>query len=361
MTTKIITLGLTLLNFGYQTFGQSTLKSNVHIGFVYPLSTNGIHAPEYTNAASFHTLAGVSRMETAFCASGFAGIVKDSVTGFIGSGFASIVGKYTHGTQLAGFLNYTGNGIKGFAGAGFINVAGSLEGAAVAGFGNIVTHDVKGAQVAGFINESQNVNTQVAGFVNIANDVECAQVAGFVNMAKKVKGAQVAGLINIADSSDCPIGIVNIIRSGEKAVGVAVDETGTTLATFRSGGRCTYGIIGVGFNPSFDAAYALQAGLGGHIPVTRNFRINVEGSTTWLYDFGRHSDLRAGLCAMPAIRFGVVEVFAGLSFNYMTSKDAQGIGKTGYSVWNERTHCREHDLSIGVEGGVQFHLGSKRK
>jgi hypothetical protein len=48
---------------------------------------------------------------------------------------------------------------------------------------------------------------------------------------------QIAGFINIADSSDYSIGIINIIRQGEKGIGVSVDETKTAMVSFRSGGR----------------------------------------------------------------------------------------------------------------------------
>ncbi len=366
-------------------------KSNVHIGFVYPLSTNGSKAAQYTNMASLHAIAGVSKNELAFCASGFASIVKDTATGLIASGFANVIGKDANGAQCAGFLNYTGGHAKGFAAAGFINVAKSGEGAQCAGFANItlgdidgvqasgfintsercsmtqasgfinIATDVEGAQVAGFVNAAHKVNTQVAGFINVADTVEGAQIGGFINIARKVSGVQIAGFMNIADSSDYPIGLINLVRTGELAMGVTVDETGTTIAAFRSGGRKLYGIVGLGINPTYNSAYALQAGLGAHFPLSRTFRFNVEGTSTWLYDLMGNSDLRAGIQVLPAARFGPVELFAGPSFNYTGSADMQGIGKTGYSVWTEKGYYWTHDLSVGGTAGIQFHLDRMKR
>jgi len=352
------------------------LRSNAHIGFTYPLSTNGMAAPEYSNMFSIHALAGVSRAEEAFCAAGIANVVKDSVRGFIGSGVVNVIGNHARGMQAAGVANYTGNSVKGFQAAGAVNVAGSVDGAQAGGFANMAVHEVKGlqaagfinvadtatAQIAGYINVAEHTKTQVAGFINVANEVEGAQIAGFINVAHKVKGAQIAGFINIADSSDCPIGLINIIRNGELAIGTMMNETGTTLFTFRSGGKKLYGIIGAGGNITDGyRAYALQAGLGMHIPVTRAFRFNGEVTVTSLSDRWWNTDIRSGIKIMPSIRLGSIELFAGPSFNYTATNDIQGVGRVGYSVWDYRSPWGySHDLSIGAEGGIQFHLDSHK-
>lgn len=43
------------------------------------------------------------------------------------------------------------------------------------------------------------------------------QFAGLVNVAEEVTGVQFAALVNVAEESDFPIGIINIIKEGEKA------------------------------------------------------------------------------------------------------------------------------------------------
>jgi len=74
----------------------------------------------------------------------------------------------------------------------------------------------------------------MAGFINVSGNAG-TQIGGFMNIAKKVKGVQIAGFLNIADSSDYPIALINIIRNGERSIGLSTDETLTNLVTFRSG------------------------------------------------------------------------------------------------------------------------------
>ncbi len=355
---------------------DSTIRrSNAHIGFTYPLSTNGVAAPYYSNLFSVHALAGVSRSEEAFCASGVASVVTDSVRGMIASGVVNVIGGNARGLQAAGVVNYTAHKTTGMQAAGFLNVAGDVSGMQAAGFANVATGEVNGLQASGFLNIADSANTQIAGyinlaekahaqvsgFINIAENVDGAQIAGFVNVAKKVKGVQIAGLINIADSSDCPIGLINIIKNGEMAIGTAMNETGTTLFTFRSGGRKLYGIVGAGGNFTKGyRAYALQSGLGMHIPVTKAFRFNAEVTVTSLSDRWWHTDIRSGVKIMPSIRVGCVEFFAGPSFSYTGSNDLQGVGRVGYSLWRYDSRYYSHDFSIGAEGGIQFHLDSRK-
>lgn len=355
--------------------GQQQLRSNAHIGFIYPLSTNGVHALEYSNRFSIHALAGVSRAEEAFCASGVANVVKDSVHGFIAAGTANVIGGSAIGCQASGFINYVGGDTRGTQLGGFMNLSRNVTGAQLGGFANIATGSVHGAQLAGFINTADTADVQVggfvnvarqskaqvAGFVNVAENVDGTQIAGFINVARKVKGAQIAGFINIADSSDCPIGIINIIGNGEQALGLTVNETGTTLLTFRSGGKKLYGIIGVGANViNGYRAYAFQGGLGMHIPVTGHFRFNTEISVTSLSDRWWNNDIRSGVRFMPAVRLGNLEIFGGPSFNYTGTNDIQGVGRVGYTVWDYQSWGYTHNLSVGAEAGIQYHFNSKR-
>ncbi len=354
---------------------QSLLRSNAHIGFIYPLSTNGARAVEYTNLCSIHALAGVSRAEDAFCASGVASIIKDSARGLVASGVVNVVGGDVNGLEVAGVVNLAGGHVDGVQAAGIVNVSNTVRGAQLSGFGNVAFQNVKGlqasgfinvadtatTQIAGFINIAQNSATQTAGFVNIAEQVNGSQIAGFINIAERVKGVQLAGFINIADSSDHPIGIINISRSGEQAIGLHINEIGTTLATFRSGGRVLYGIIGVGVNNiNGYRAYGLQAGMGAHLPVSRHFRFNGELTVTSLSDRRFNTDIRSGFRIMPTLRVGRVEVFAGPSINYTLTNDIQGVGRVGYSVWEYTSLYMDHDLSLGFEGGIQYHLDSRK-
>src|SRR5690606_220847 len=162
------------------------------------------------------------------------------------------------------------------------------RGLQMGGFGNISVREVKGAQTAGFINMAESAHVQVAGFINVAKRVDAVQIAGFsnnarevntqlagfINVAQKVKGVQLSGFINIDDRSDYHIGLVNIIGNGEKCIGVTIDESQSTLVSFRSGGRILYGIVSAGINTRFNKPmWATEAGIGAHWPITKNFRL----------------------------------------------------------------------------------------
>lgn len=322
---------------------QKERTNRVHIGLIYPLSTNGVQAAQYTNYFSLHAIAGLSGTEKGFAASGFLTIVKDSSTSWIMSGFGNIIFNRAKGVQLAGFMNMVKNESEGLQAAGYLNIAGSSKGAQLAGFGNYTRREA-GVQVAGFFNKATDVHTQVAGFINIA---------------KKVKGAQIAGFINIADNGDYPIGVVNIIKNGEKLIGVTVDETSTTMVTFRSGSRKLYGILGVGANfKTPKTALALEAGIGAHFTASEIFRINIEAASQTLEDFEKGEYMKASFRVLSAIGIGTrVEIFAGPSFNYTTYTRDRGKDVREHYLWSEVTSSgRFNGLSIGAVLGAHWRM-----
>lgn len=388
MTTKFFSAAaLVLISFlttSAQTDTVQQKKSNVHIGFIYPISSNGTMAKAYTNTFSLHAIAGVSKAEEGFCGAGVANVVMENAEGFMGAGVLNFVHGDVEGAQAAGVINFTNNHIEGAQVAGFMNLAGSTEGVQVAGFGNIADKTVYGAQVAGFMNIAEGAEAQAAGFINLADSSEAqiagfmngagktegaqiagfanvaeeanTQIAGFINIAHKVKGVQLAGFINIADSSDYPIGIVNIIGNGEKSVGVTMDNNLTTLVTLRSGGRILYGIIGGGYNlKSDDLLGALEAGIGAHIPVSKNFRINMEATCTSLTDFSSRVHFQSGLRILPALKFaGRFEIFAGPTLNMSVFDDSKDDGLVSSFLWSKYEDGNFYGLHIGGIAGVQF-------
>ena len=325
---------------------KSKIK-NFHIGLVYPISTNGVDAGEYTNKFSLHAFAGYSRAEIGFAGAGFANIVKDSARGVMAAGFTNIVLNTSRGAQLAGFANVTQRETQGFQGAGYFNYAGTLnKGVQLAGFANVSLRGKGGVQAAGFGNMGADVHTQIAGFMNIA---------------KKVKGVQVAGFLNIADSSEYPIGIVNIIRNGEKAISVSVDETSTTLVSFRSGSKRLYGILGAGYNfKGDDPLYAWEAGIGAHFKATSYLRFNVELAGIGLTDFksGTGEYFKTALRILPALKVGPrLEIFAGPTFNHVQFDKTIGKELMDHYLWDDISSSGDfHGLYIGALAGLQWRL-----
>ncbi|MCI1779230.1 MAG: hypothetical protein LKI53_04650 [Bacteroidales bacterium] len=273
------------------------MESAFQVSFVPPLSTNGFNCGQYTNNFSLNLLAGTSKNEKAFTLGGIANIINNDANGF----------------QTAGLFNYIGNNGKGFALSGLANIS--------------------------------------------KNDYSGFQLAGLVNVAGNVKGVQMAGLLNIADKSDYPIGLVNIIKQGEFSVAATYDGTGSSLITFRSGSKVTYGIVGVGFNHKTRGdEFVLSGGLGAHINICDMFRINNEltGETIGVTD--GDNTFKISYALLPAFRpVKHFEIFAGPAITYMQSEDI--LNKDIFpsnSLWKSYGSSRLKQLFIGYRLGIQY-------
>ncbi|CAG5067896.1 hypothetical protein DYBT9623_00623 [Dyadobacter sp. CECT 9623] len=357
---KSIIVTILLAVFSFNAFAQRDTLSVVHFGLIYPVSSNGQRAASYTNRFSLHAIAGVSANETGAAIAGAANLIKNNASGgqiagavnLIGgeargmqvAGALNMVGKSSSGIQMAGFGNIVKEKAEGAQVAGFMNLSGSAKGLQIAGFTNIAKDSVQGAQVSGFLNKAGTTNTQVAGFMNIA---------------KKVKGIQLAGLVNIADTSDYPIAIFNFIKSGEKSIALTLDESMTSIASFRSGGRVLYGIAGIGYNLKNNpkALYSVEAGLGAHIGIANHFRLNVEAVSHSLSDFEGGHYFKNSLRVLPAYKLGSrFEVFAGPTVNYVTHEREGEFSFVEKYLWKNNKSTDFQGVFLGFNAGIQLIL-----
>lgn len=293
---------------------QQVKNRKINIGLIYPISTNGTHAGLDTNVFSLNALIGFSAAEK----------------GVTIAGLSSVIRQNAEGTQIAGFSNHVGGKIEGVTLAGFLNTYGSGDGIAI------------------------------AGFANISKNYSGTQVAGFINIAKKVKGAQISGFINIADSSDYPIGIINIIKNGEMSIAFTTNQHLTTLATFRSGGKVLYGIIGAGYNfKNKNQVYAVELGFGAHFFQSEYFRLNAEITGSSLYDknFNAENYFKTSLQLMPSLRIGrYIDIFAGPSLNLVSTNSVEGkeLQKKYLKSWTDNT--RLNGLFAGYTCGLAINF-----
>ncbi len=283
-----------------------------HFSFIPPLSSNGINASQYTNGASFSILAGMSANERNFT---FASI-------------SNVIANEARGLQFAGISNYIGK---------------QGQGVAFAGMTNITKGTYKGVQFAGLLNTSK--------------DITGLQFAGLLNIAGKVRGVQFAGLLNIAEESDCPIGLVNIVKRGEMGIALTYDILGNGIVSFRSGGKYTYGIIGFGYNhklPSDNKTVA-EAGYGVHIPCYSWFQINNEFKVTPTATSDKPF-LNASYSLLPSFKIKKhYNIFGGASLNYSTTTemDNQTLFPQN-NLWKKHTDNRLQQLFIGYLVGIQY-------
>lgn len=352
---------------------QEGHNPRVNIGLAYPFSSNGSHAAADTNLFSFNLIAGLSAAETGFSFAGISSVVKQDAKGMQFAGFsnhisnradgftfAGFMNTYSkaRGMQFAGFTNIASGHVEGAQISGFMNKAADIDGAQIAGFSNIA-RKVTGPQLAGFSNISGDIKgSQFAGFTNKAADVKGSQFAGFINVAKKVDGLQVAGFINVADSSDYPLGFINLIRKGEKSIGFSIDENETGLVSFRSGGRVLYGIIAAGYNfRNKEEVYAFEAGLGAHILNSEVFRINTEISTMTLESFHKGEYFKTSFRFMPSLRpVRGFEIFGGPVFNYVNTNTLEGkaLRKHYLHTWEGRWRNNFEGIYIGYTAGINI-------
>lgn len=354
---KVACIVLSLLMTGSVQAQTESKKGGVHVGIVYPVSSHGSRALESTNNFSFHLLAGASKNETGFAFSGFSNVVLGNASGALFAGFSNHVYGKPSGAQFAGFMNVMGNA-GGTQMAGFLNLTKGTTGSQFAGFTNLSKGSGGKFQAAGFLNMAGNSGTQIAGFMNIGQDVN-TQVGGFLNIAKKVKGVQI-GFINIADSGT-PVGLINIVKNGEMAVRVTVDELGSVIAGFRSGGRKVYGVLGVGYNgKTSKSIYALEAAIGTHFEVSEYFRMNAELASTTLDDFKKGEFHRTSVRVFPSFKIGnQLEVFAGPTFNYVYFDIASGKGMdlVSHFMWSDKAGSNYFQgMYIGAMGGISWRL-----
>ena len=329
--------------------------SKTHIGLIYPLSSNGKHAPLDSNTFSLNLIAGVSAAENGFTLAGITNIIHHTSKGIQIAGFSNHIGQKAEGTRIAGFMNLTGES-EGLSAAGFLNQSGGMKGVQISGFLN-KSKDVS-SQIAGFANIADQVKgIQIAGFLNKSKDVT-SQIGGFINIARKVKGVQISPFLNIADSSDYPIGLINLVKNGEKSIGITVDDNMTTLLTFRSGGRILYGIIGAGYNFKNDKeVYAFEAGLGAHVYTSQAFRLNIELAAVSLENFKAGEYFKSSVRILPAFKITPhIEVFGGPTFNYVNTNTAEGrkLTEKFISKWESKTSTRFQGIYAGYTAGVQY-------
>ncbi len=274
-----------------------------------------------------------------------------------GLAFSQVVEK-SSSFQLTLFPPLSTNGVRSYQYTNnvslnlLVGLSRNEEAVAIAGLANITTHEANGLQFAGII--------------NVANDINGLQFGGLINKAKNVNGVQFAGLINIAENSDYPIGLINIIKNGEKGIAITYNESGSVMATFRSGGKVTYGIIGVGYNHKTSGrSYATEAGFGFHINCLSWLRINNElkiacfgySNKLFVVDDGRLSNtvFNVNYSILPAFRLSShFELFGGPSLNYMNSGNADKELDFKHAIWEKTGSTRFQQIYVGYQVGVQY-------
>lgn len=371
---KIIILIISLLLF-LNVFSQEDKFRPVQINFGFPLSTiNMKEAKSYTNAFSINLLVGISKNERSLSLSCLSNIVANDATGLQIAGISNHIGNKGYGIAVAGVANTAGfyNGIQiggisnftkdsniGLQIGGIANYSGSTKGLMLGGIANITKDSNIGLQIGGIVNYSGSAKgLMLGGISNISGDFTGFQFAGVMNVAKNVKGVQFASIINIADDSDFPIAFINIIKNGKMGVSLSYDILNNTVLSFRSGGKYTYGILGVGYNAKVNDGSKImaEAGYGIHIPVNHLFEINNEFKATSVGFSNDKTCYNFAYLLAPSVTFwNHYNIFGGVSFNYLNSnyEDSNDLLPKKYLL-SKDTNDNAQRMYIGYQIGLQY-------
>ena len=265
------------------------------------------------------------------------------------------ISKELYGIQISGLTNISQDAY-GLQLAGLTNISKDVYGLQVGGLTNI-SRDTYGLQLAGLFNVSHDLyGMQLAGLFNCAKDVYGLQFAGLVNVAKRARGVQFAAILNVAEESDFPIGLINIIKQGDKGVALTYDILGNAVMSFRSGGKYTYGILGVGCNAQIEERLVVEAGYGLQVPVCRWFDVNNEfKATTMGYNSGYTRSNFSYLLAPSLTLWRHCNLFAGASINYFMSDRASAATLLpNAGLWRKEGDRGIGQLYLGYQVGVQY-------
>jgi hypothetical protein len=365
MKKALLYLGALILTTA-QVFGQDTTqldnqatqqnnyrKRPVQIGFIPPLSTNGLESGKVSNHVSLNVLGSYAAALDGFEASSLFNIEKD----------------YVDGVQFAGIINAVRNQVKGAQFAGIANLAGgSLKGSQFSGITNVVAGDVQGTQFAGIANLAGGHvrGLQLAGIANVARSADGPQIAGIANIGKRVKGAQI-GLINIAQDIDGPqIGLLSISPNGYRRFEIwASDALYANIAFKMGGNRQFYNIFALGATLPTDSRtrWGYGYGIGTNQPMGKRNQISLEAIAYQIHEentsWGQLNMLNQ---ARVSFIFPIHNRFALTvtpTFNVQVSEleVAEGIG-TKWVSWSVYDHLTNNLTRVrmwpGLNIGVQF-------
>ena len=353
--------------------GGFFVESPYQMSLVPGLSSQGMFASQMINKFSLNLVggytAGVDGFEAAgifninqkdaryFQMAGVSNTVGGNINGFQVSGIHNLVYKNVNGIQVAGLYNHTKQQARGLQVAGLYNRTHATAQHQIAGLINN-SATIEGIQIAGLINLTKNHSggLQLAGLTNFNSGTARHQIAGLLNRATEVKGVQFSGLLNIAETSDYPIGLLNLIKTGKKSLAISISESSFSHLTFRSGGRVLYGVLGTGYQIiGNQPPYALEAGFGIHLIDNRAYFFNMEFVSRIQTDFRDITDNTGSLKFLNGINFNRhLGLFAGPTVSFSALDGSSNTNYSGWEFYKKTNSAGVNRLYGGFTVGIQY-------
>ncbi len=383
--TVLLLASLTFYSAKAQVTDSTRLNRPVQVSFFYPLGTNGLNSPQYTNNFSFNVLYGVNGGVNGLEIGGMVNTNLGAVNGIQIGGLANVNSKHADGMMVAGITNVVKDSSNSIAIAGISNIIGkSANGIQIAGISNTVNGNYYGIQMAGITNINNGnlfgiqtsgisntnngnlIGAQIAGISNLnLGDLSGIQI-GLLNKAKKVNGLQL-GLFNFAEEFErgVPFGLISVVKKGFHALDLSISESIYANATLKIGVDNLYTIYKAGYTSNSDHKYySYGLGVGSMLNLSKRFKIALDVTGNHIirqpfkpeFDFLAKSDL--------TLRFNLnryVAFFAGPSFNVYLSEhqiaDASSQAlNVPYTLYAEDWWYYEGSTSIwvGASGGLSI-------
>jgi len=338
--------------------GHYAKLDGVEFGGVLNLETEEVRGAQFAGVANI-----VGGYVEGFQGAGTLNVARSNVNALQASGAANFAGgnvrvgqlagavniasRDLNGIQAAGAANCTGGNVRGSQLAGAINIArGDLNGLQASGTANYVSGDVRVGQLAGAINiatGSRFNGMQASGAVNVANNLRGAQFSvvnvansvvgsqiGVVNIARNVEGLQL-GVVNVSESiSGAPIGIFNFVKNSPPRLRFWSSDTAIANVGLRLGNRSIYTLLMAGVQPHEDpVCWSFGLGIGGNIPLTEQFFLNIDAMTQSIHYDWWEDDLN--YTVLNKLRLGVgwrqsrwFSVMGGVALNVFVSDERDG-------------------------------------
>ena len=380
-TLKYLILALSISTFvATAQTSDSLVTRPVQVTFFYPVGTNGIESPDYSNHFSFNILSGlnggmngvevgsISNTNTGhvngFQIAGITNVNLKSANGVIISGITNIIKDSSQAICVAGISNVVGGTSlnTGLQMAGITNVNNcSFVGGQISGIANINNGELQGIQVAGIsnVNNGDLSGVQVSGISNVVNgDVSGCQV-GLFNRSKHIKGFQF-GLINVANEFEqgVPLGLISFVKNGYHAFEISTSDAIYANLSFKMGVDKLYTIYKIGYTMNEDDKYLTYGlGLGSKIELTDRFSLSIDGSSNHIVKSGFTSSFDLLCKGDVAFRFKLNEyfsLFAGPSFTiYLSEHDLDSeltALKVPYTLYSENWWNNNGSTSMWIGG-----------
>jgi hypothetical protein len=305
------------------------------------LSSHGMFNSQVINHVSINLIGGYTAGIDGVELSGGFNIDRSDVKYFQAATLFNFVGRNFKGVQLAGLYNHVVNNASGFQASGIINIAHNFK------------SGVQATIVGNFVDTSGGV--QVSYILNRAKNVAGTQIAAILNRAKKVKGIQI-GLINIADSSDYTLGVLNLVKNGDKSIAISADNASTLHLEFRSGGHTLYGLVGYEYN-NINSVSGLDLGFGVHTLRIKRFGLDLEYTSQNGISFTSAQGNIHALKTLPTYTFHRhFRLFAGPTLNLARSPEDNQLKTSGWVINQHFDSGNKIVWSTGFNYGLQFLL-----